>query len=155
MNEFIIKNGFISKGDSIVNGAISGYTLNLTTIPSNDNSQTQVLVRNSTNGLIEYRDASSLSGGSGTNTFTTGFTYNDNNTFTISDNDGTAFTATINQVSGLTVNGSLTATTLNITTIGGTTPVTNLGIDTNGNIVSGTTGVSDSNKIFSWFMNVS
>ncbi len=109
--EFVIKHGFISKGDSIVNGTISGETLNLTTIPSNDNSQTQLLVRNNASGLIEYRDASSLSGGSGTNTFVTGFTYNDNNTFTISDNAGSAFTATINQVSGLTVNGTLSATT--------------------------------------------
>ena len=164
-NEFVIKNGFISKGDSIVNGTISGETLNLTTTPSNDNSQTQVLVRNNTSGLIEYRDASSLSGGSGTNTFVTGttfgsnqsltrrndgadvliltggtnvtlsnpstnqikidvsipagmntfvtgFTYNDNNTFTIFDNVGGSFPATINQVSGLTVNGTLSATTL-------------------------------------------
>jgi len=110
------------------------------------------------------------------------------------------------------VDGSLTATTLNITTIGGTTSVANLGIDSSGNVVSGTTGgsgevntasnlgvgtglfaqkdgvdlefksvtstggtvtitndsttvniesaggstgVSDANKIFSWFMNVS
>ena len=35
-------------------------------------------------------------------TFVTGYTYDDNNTFTISDNLGSAFTATINQVSGLT-----------------------------------------------------
>ncbi len=88
-------------------------------------------------------------------TFVTGFTYNDANTLTISRNDGVDLSTSINTMTGLTVNGSLTATTLNITTIGGTTPVTNLGIDTNGNIVSGTTGVSDSNKIFSWFMNVS
>lgn len=46
-----------------------------------------------------------------TNTFVTGFTYNDNNTFTIFDNDGGSFPATINQVSGLTVNGTLSATT--------------------------------------------
>ena len=155
MNEFVIKNGFISKGNSIVSGSLSGETLNLTTTPSNDNSQTQVLVRNNTTGLVEYRDASSLSGTPGTNTFVTGttfggnqailtrndgtevfklsgsssvqlsnpsgnkididvtipagmntfvtgYTYDDNNTFTISDNLGSAFTATINQVSGLT-----------------------------------------------------
>ena len=154
-HEFVIKNGFISKGDSIVSGSLSGETLNLTTTPSNDNSQTQVLVRNNTTGLVEYRDASSLSGTPGTNTFVTGttfggnqailtrndgtevfklsgsssvqlsnpsgnkididvtipagmntfvtgYTYDDNNTFTISDNLGSAFTATINQVSGLT-----------------------------------------------------
>jgi len=41
------------------------------------------------------------------------------------------------------VDGSLSATTLNINTIGGTTSVTNLGIDSNGNVVSGTTGESN------------
>jgi hypothetical protein len=44
------------------------------------------------------------------NTFITGFTYN-NNTFTISDNSGSTFNATINAVTGLTVNGILSATT--------------------------------------------
>jgi len=153
---------------------------------------------------------------------TTGFTYNDNNTFTITDDNGGSFSSTINQMSGLTINGDLdvtgdstlntltatsitsnsainvfnghinlrdnsyflqgrtvadanvsligvdnqdrvfignagydtfinsdtivdgglTATTLNITTIGGTTSVTNLGIDSSGNVVSGTTGGS-------------
>jgi hypothetical protein len=169
MNEFVIKNGFISKGDSIVSGSLSGETLNLTTTPSNDNSQTQVLVRNNTTGIVEYRDASSLSGTSGTNTFVTGttfggnqailtrndgtevfklsgsssvqlsnpsgnkididvtipagmntyvtgFTYDDVNTFTITDNLGTAFTSTINTVTGLTVNGGLSATTVSACT---------------------------------------
>jgi hypothetical protein len=165
---------------------------------------------------------------------TTGFTYNDNNTFTITDDNGGSLSSTFNQVSGLTINGnldvtgdttlntltatsitsnsaidvfnghinlrdnsfflqgrtvaddnvsligvdnqdrvfignagydtfihsdtivdgSLTATTLNIGTIGSGTPVGNLGIDTSGNVVSGDTGVSDANKVFSWFMNV-
>ena len=125
-HEFVIKNGFISKGDSIVSGSLSGETLNLTTTPSNDNSQTQVLVRNNTTGLVEYRDASTFSGASDTNTFVTGFTYNENNTFTINDNVGSAFTATINQLSGLTVNGTLSATTLDGNTIlsGGTNLLT-------------------------------
>ena len=139
MNEFVIKNGFISKGDSIVSGSLSGETLNLTTTPSNDNSQTQVLVRNNTTGLVEYRDASTFSGASGSNTFVTGFTYNENNTFTISDNAGSAFTATINQVSGLTVNGTLSATTLDGGTIlsGGTNLLTI--IDDRDDFVTGVT----------------
>jgi hypothetical protein len=56
------------------------------------------------------------------------------------------------------IDGSLTATTLNIGTIGSGTPVGNLGFDSNGQVVTGTTGggtgVSDANKVFSWFMNV-
>jgi hypothetical protein len=43
-------------------------------------------------------------------TYVTGFTYNDN-TFSISDNSGTTFNTTINTVTGLTVNGVLSATT--------------------------------------------
>ena len=86
-NEFVIKNGFISKGDSIVSGSLSGETLNLTTTPSNDNSQTQVLVRNNTTGLVEYRDASTFSGASGSNTFVTGTTFGSNQSIT-RRNDG-------------------------------------------------------------------
>jgi hypothetical protein len=150
----------------------------------------------------------------------TGFSYDNNNTFTITDDNSGSYAATINQVSGLTINGdldvtgdttlntltatsitsnsaidvfnghinlidnsyflqgrtgaddnvsligvdnqdrvfigntgydtfidsdtivdgSLTATTLNIATIGGTTSVANLGIDSSGNVVSGNTG---------------
>ena len=40
--------------------------------------------------------------------YVTGFTYDNNNTFTISQNSGTPLTATINVVSGLTVNGNET-----------------------------------------------
>ena len=53
-----------------------------------------------------------VSASSDSNTFVTGFTYNDNNTFTIFDNDGAEFPATINQVSGLTVSGALSAVTI-------------------------------------------
>ena len=138
-NEFVIKNGFISKGDSIVSGSLSGETLNLTTLPSNDNSLTHVLVRNNTTGIVEYRDASTFSGASGSNTFVTGFTYNGNNTFTIFDNGGSSFPATIDQVSGLTVNGTLSATTLDGNTIlsGGTNLLTI--IDDRDTFVTGTT----------------
>jgi hypothetical protein len=55
------------------------------------------------------------------NTFTTGFTYN-NNTFTISNNSGNTFNATINSVTGLTVNGNLSVTgNTNVKNITGTT----------------------------------
>jgi len=81
-----------------------------------------------------------------TNTFVTGFTYDNNNTFTINDNTGSAFTATINQVSGLTVNGTLSATTLDGNTIlsGGTNLITIIDdrdniIDDRDNYVTGTT----------------
>ena len=46
-----------------------------------------------------------------TNTAVTGFTYDNANTFTILENDGTTHSASFNIVTGLTVNGSLSATT--------------------------------------------
>jgi hypothetical protein len=53
-------------------------------------------------------------------TYVTGFTYTAN-TFTIKDSSGNTFNATINNVTGLTVNGDLTATTISATTISGGT----------------------------------
>ena len=73
-NEFIIKNGFVSKGNSIVEGILSGQTFNLINTPVNNNSATEILVRNSTTGVVEYRDSSTLSGGGGGQTIT-GYTY--------------------------------------------------------------------------------
>lgn len=55
-------------------------------------------------------DLSSLSGIPDTNTFVTGFTYNENK-FEITDNNGGIFDATINTMTGLTVSGNLSATT--------------------------------------------
>ena len=40
----------------------------------------------------------------------TTFDYNNNNTFTITDGEGNTFSATINEMSGLTINGDLTVT---------------------------------------------
>ena len=55
-----------------------------------------------------------------TNTFVTGFTYNDTNTFTISDNNGTNYSASIDIMSGLTVNGnSVFSGTTDVVTIYG------------------------------------
>jgi hypothetical protein len=58
------------------------------------------------------------------NRFVTGFTYNNANTFTISDNSGSTYSATFNTVTGLTVNGNLvvTGTTL-VNTLTGTSAV--------------------------------
>jgi hypothetical protein len=50
-------------------------------------------------------------GGTDNNQFVTGFTYN-NNTFTIGDNSGNTFNATINTMTGLTINGNLDVTSI-------------------------------------------
>ncbi len=81
-NEFVIKNGFISQGNSLVIGNLSATTISATTYQ---------------NLPIDP------------NTYITGFTYS-SNTFTINDNSGNTLTATINDVTGLTVNGNFTVT---------------------------------------------
>lgn len=64
-NEFIIKNGYVSQGDSSVNANLSANTISINAVPTNNNSNTQILTRNSTTGNVEYRDVSSISGGGG------------------------------------------------------------------------------------------
>jgi hypothetical protein len=74
-----------------------------------------------------YGNGSNLSGITTIDTFTTGFTYN-NNVFTIFRNQGQPnLTATISTMTGLTVSGELSSITLNVST------TSNL----NGSIVSG------------------
>ena len=50
-----------------------GSNLNLSTIPTNNNTLTEILGRNTTTGEIEYRDVSSIVGGQ--DNYVTGGTY--------------------------------------------------------------------------------
>jgi hypothetical protein len=115
---------FIHSENSVVNGQrsvvlggqnITGSTndtvyvpyLNLNLTPTLNNSNTQILSRNTGTGQVEY---TTLSAFTSLDTFVTGFTYNpNNNTFTISQNQGQPnLTASIDTVSGLTIS-NLTA----------------------------------------------
>ena len=92
--------------DTIVDGVVtvsSGLTLSFT--PTLNNSGTDILIRNSSTGEVEYRPVSGIT--PDTNTFVTGFTYDGSNTFSIIDNSGNTFNATINTVTGLTSNGDV------------------------------------------------
>jgi hypothetical protein len=90
-------------GSLFVSNNITGNTLNLSTINEN-NSLTQLLVRDNSDGVINYRDVSSIiSAATSADTFVTGFTYDDSNNLTISRNDGIDFTTSINIMSALTV----------------------------------------------------
>jgi len=171
-NEFKIKKGFVSEGNSKVNGVLSAQTINITTTPVLNTSATDILVRNNSTGVVEYRPVSGITGSTdvfvtgttftsneavltrndsadifklsgGTNvtlsnpssnqikidvslppsmnTFITGFTYNNANTFTISRNDGVDLNSSFNTVTGLTVNGTLIVDTLSATTYTGLT----------------------------------
>jgi len=95
---------------------LTANTLNLVTTPTLNNSGTDILIRNSSTGEVEYRPVSGIST---TDTFVTGFTYNDANTFTISRNDGVDLSTSINTMTGLTVNGTLVVDTISATTING------------------------------------
>ena len=84
-----------------------------------------------------YGDGSHLTGLSTQDTKITAFTYN-NNTFTIADSTGGTFNALFNAVTGLTVDGVLSATTLSGGTIyGNGSGLTNVIL-----AVSGGTGIS-------------
>ena len=71
--------GLTVNGNLIVTGVTSASTINITTIPTNNNSLTEILGRNSSTGEIEYKSASSF--GSST-VIVTGSTY----TATTNDN---------------------------------------------------------------------
>ena len=79
--------------------------LNVYNIPTLNNSNTEILSRNSSNGNVEYTQLSAF-------TYITGYTYSPTtNTFTIKQNQGQPdITASFNSVSGFTVDGSLTVT---------------------------------------------
>jgi len=106
-DEILIGNqGYVNRimDNTIIKGELdilSGLTLSQT--PTLNNSGTDILIRNSSTGEVEYRPVSGIT--PDTNTFTTGFTYDDVNTFTISRNDGVDLTSTISVLSGITYYG--------------------------------------------------
>jgi hypothetical protein len=80
------------------------------------------------------------------NTFVTGFTYNDANLLTISQNGKSDLNVYLNQFSGLTVNGSVSATTLEVN---GKTKTTNLQV-TSGATIGYVLTSLDSNGNATW-----
>jgi len=73
-------------------------------------------------------------------TYVTGFTYNDANTFTIKQNQGQSdLNASFNIVTGLTVNGVLTATTISANTLSATS------FYVNGQVISNISWVTRTN----------
>jgi hypothetical protein len=91
--------------DSLI--LLSGLTINL---PIEDNTQSQIIVRDLGTGEIKYRDVQSIiSAATSQDTYTTGLTYS-NNILTLKRNDGVDLIATIDSFSGLTVNGDLVVT---------------------------------------------
>ena len=136
-NEFVIKNGFISNGNGFINNnlwvsgntnlnLLTASTVNLSTIPTNNNSATQVLVRNTSTGDIEYRDSSSISPSAVTDTYVTGFTYiSSANTLTIKQNEGQPdLSALIDRFSALTLNNLYVSNNISVSGTSNLTTVT-------------------------------
>jgi len=101
-----------------IQGSLTADTINIQTLGSGT-SVTNLGI--DSNGNV----VTGTTGGGGDNFYVTGFTYNDANTFTISQNGGLGdLTSTINNVTGLTVNGNLDIIgDINVT---GTTYYTNI-----------------------------
>ena len=103
-------------------------------------------------GVTETIDLSALASG----TTVTGFTYDNANTLTITDSEGNNYSATINSVTGLTVNGTLSASTVdandilsggtNLSTIFSTTDYFTSGFTYNSTNNTFTIGVNDGNS---------
>lgn len=92
----------------VLTNLVTGNTSNIFVSGASVNCGNNIVTFTNTSGGTFNVDLSCLlTGGSGSNTYVTAFTYN-NNTFSIFDNSGTTFNATINEVSGFTVNGLLT-----------------------------------------------
>ena len=105
--------GLTINGDLNVTGnttlqSLTATTINISNLPTQNNSATDILVRNTSTGDVEFIPVSGIT--PDTNTFVTGYTYDDANTFTITQNNGSSFNSTINNVSGLTINGNLNVT---------------------------------------------
>ena len=84
---------------------------------------------NNTGGTFTVSGFNSSS--AATASYITGFTYNNANTFTLTDNSGATLSATFNQVTGLTVNGNVTVTGTTSTSILTATTVTGLTTNVN------------------------
>ena len=103
-------NSYSALTQMIIDSKLDKSVFNTYTANTTDNVVTGATLVGATlelernNGLTDVTvDLSSLTGAVDTNTFVTGFTYNDNNTFTLTDNEDNSFSATINQMSGLTI----------------------------------------------------
>jgi len=137
-NEFVIKNGYISQGNSIVNAILSANTIQILTPPTLNNSNTQILSRNSSTGAIEFSTLSAIT----TDNFVTGGTFNSGtNTLTLDRQNGsvsiTGFTSSSsgdNYVTG----GTYSSGTLTLDRQNGSVTVTGFTTGIKAGVVAGT-----------------
>jgi hypothetical protein len=106
----------------------NAYSVDLSALPVTASTGTDYYVTGGTYGAgtltLDRQNGSVTITGFTSDIYTTGFTYNNANTLTISDNSGNDYSATINTMTGLTVDGNLFTETLEFdTTYTGTTGV--------------------------------
>ena len=107
---------FVTTDTYVTGMTFSNNTLTATrndgvNISANINTLTGLTVNGSLSATTFYGNGSHLTGISTGDTYVTGVTFT-SNTLTITTNDGNDVSTNINSFTGLTVNGSLTATTL-------------------------------------------
>ena len=110
-------NTYTSDTQTIINTKISGATnLNGTGLFAQKNGENLEFKGITSTGdtvtITNDSDSVNIEIPIDTNTFVTGFTYDNSNNLTISRNDGSGFTTNIGTMTGLTVNGTLSATTI-------------------------------------------
>ena len=147
-------NGFsIGGGGSVFTGGTvtgptvftNGLTANTISATTYFNLPTDVFVTGGTytNGAATFTNNTggtftvtgfSTGGTSSTDTFVTGATYS-NNTFTYRNNTGGTFNVLFNTLTGLTVNGSMSANHVYVVSATTGTSVANLGIQSDGKII--------------------
>ena len=74
---------------------------------SNNNTLNRILVIDNITGLVQYRNLNTILSGA---SVVIDFEYDDKNTFIITRSDNVEFSATINTVTGFTINGNLLIT---------------------------------------------
>ena len=130
-NEFNIKNGFISQGNSTVNGSLTANTISTTTLRVTSGATAgYVLTSIDTNGNTTWSSPSTLTGLTTSDFYVTGGTFS-NNTLTLNRQNGsvtiTGLTSVINSLvditdpfytepSSTTINWDVSGTSTNYTT---------------------------------------
>jgi hypothetical protein len=93
----------------------NAYSVDLSGLPVTGSTGTDYYVTGGTFNAgtltLDRQNGSVTITGFTSDIYTTGFTYDNANTLTISDNSGNNYSATINTMTGLTINGAISATT--------------------------------------------
>ena len=115
-NSNIKKNYIVTSTETDILSACTGFYTNNIYSCSGDTItiESDILSTNTINSSVILSGGTNLLdifGGSGENTFITGFTYDNSNNLSIQRNDGVSFDVNISEFSGLTINGVLSACT--------------------------------------------